>query len=133
MICLCGNRRKQTSMFGCASRVHELPVFQVSRNSNALRIHICHRRTHTDRLLNFAKTVFIRRNKCLFLVTQNLVIYLRAPVWSALGPPALETTQTPTIIFNIIFTKTMHFILQRVCIICLVDEIERKVKTKKGD
>lgn len=44
--------------------------------------------------------------------------------------PLLET---PTIIFNIIFTKTIHFILQRVCIICLVNEIERKVKTKKGD
>lgn len=36
-------------------------------------------------------------------------------------------------IFNIIFTKTIHFILQSVCIICLVNEIERKVKTKKGD
>lgn len=55
------------------------------------------------------------------------------PCLPALGSPALETTQTPTIIFNIIFTKTIHFILQSVCIICLVNEIERKVKTKKGD
>lgn len=93
-------------------RVHELPVFQVSRNSNALRIHICHRRTHTDQLSNFAKTVFIRRNKCLFLVTQNLVTYLLTPVWSALCPPALETTQKKSI--SPVFTDNMDFILQSV-------------------
>lgn len=49
------------------------------------------------------------------------------------GSPALETTQKPTTSFNIFFTKSIHFILQSVCIICLVNEIERKVKTTKGD